>query len=188
MKLPKALLPSTACGSYKARYFLDGEHILATSIARHATLVPPRMKGKGYWDSLNLQGTRNDLGKVCLTLCNPMDCSLPGSSVHGIFQARILEWVAISSSRGSSQPRDQTQVFRIAGRCFKLCVTREAIRSLKFSFKGIHTHIPPKIWRHTLPHQCSFSVCTLKHGPEMGVFQSQLNQGKWLLYLSDLLS
>ena len=37
-----------------------------------------------------------------LTLCNPMDCSLPGSSVHGIFQARILEWVAISFSRGSS--------------------------------------------------------------------------------------
>ena len=42
----------------------------------------------------------------CLTLCNPMDCSLPGSSVHGIFQARIVEWIAISSSRGSSQPRD----------------------------------------------------------------------------------
>ena len=37
--------------------------------------------------------------KSCLTLCNPMDCNLPGSSVHGIFQARILEWVAISSSR-----------------------------------------------------------------------------------------
>ena len=46
--------------------------------------------------------------KSCLTLCNPMDCSPPGSSVHGIFQARILEWVAIFSSRGSSQPRDQT--------------------------------------------------------------------------------
>ena len=42
------------------------------------------------------------------TLCDPMDCSLPGSSVHGIFQARVLEWVAISFSRGSSQPRDQT--------------------------------------------------------------------------------
>ena len=41
-----------------------------------------------------------------LTLCNPMDCSLPDSSVRGISQARILEWVAISSSRGSSPPRD----------------------------------------------------------------------------------
>ena len=45
-----------------------------------------------------------------LTLCDPMDCSLPGSSVHGILQARILEWVAMSSSRRSSWPRDQTQV------------------------------------------------------------------------------
>ena len=46
--------------------------------------------------------------KSCLTLCNPMDCSPPGSSVHGIFQARILEWGAIFSSRGSSRPRDRT--------------------------------------------------------------------------------
>ena len=46
----------------------------------------------------------------CLTLCNPMDCSPPGSSVHGILQARILEWVAIPLSKGSSQPRDRTQI------------------------------------------------------------------------------
>ena len=46
----------------------------------------------------------------CLTLCNPMDCSPPGSSVHGIFQARILEWGAAFSSRGSSQSRDPTHV------------------------------------------------------------------------------
>ena len=44
-----------------------------------------------------------------LTLCNPTDCSPPGSSVHGILQARILEWIVISFFRGSSQPRDQTQ-------------------------------------------------------------------------------
>ena len=55
-----------------------------------------------------------------------MDCSLPGSPVHGILQARILEWVAISFSRGSSQPRDWTQVSCIAGRCFNLWATREA--------------------------------------------------------------
>ena len=48
--------------------------------------------------------------KSCLTLCDPMDHSLPGSSVHGISQARTLEWVVISFSRGSSQPRDQTHV------------------------------------------------------------------------------
>ena len=46
----------------------------------------------------------------CLTLCDPKDCRPPGSSVHGILQARILEWVAISYSRGSSWPRDQTRV------------------------------------------------------------------------------
>ena len=46
----------------------------------------------------------------CPNLCNPMDCSLPGSSVCGIFQARILEWVAMPSSRGSSWPRDRNQV------------------------------------------------------------------------------
>ena len=50
------------------------------------------------------------IARLCLTLCDPMDHSPAGSSVHGILQARILEWVAISFSRGSSQPKDQTQV------------------------------------------------------------------------------
>ena len=54
------------------------------------------------------------------TLSESMDCSPPGSSVHGILQARILEWVAMLSSRGSSQPRDQTQVSRIAGGFFTI--------------------------------------------------------------------
>ena len=53
--------------------------------------------------------------------------SLPGSSVHGIFQARVLEWVSISLSRGSSQPRDWTQVSRIAGRHFTIWATRELL-------------------------------------------------------------
>ena len=61
----------------------------------------------------------------CLTLCDPMECSLPGSSIHGILQARVLEWVAISFSRGSSRPRDQTRVSCIAGRCFTIWATRE---------------------------------------------------------------
>ena len=52
--------------------------------------------------------------------------SLSGSSIHGIFQARVLEWIAISFSRGSSRPRDQTRVSRIAGRRFTIWVTREA--------------------------------------------------------------
>ena len=54
----------------------------------------------------------------CLTLCDPINCSLPGSSVHRIRQVRILEWVAVAFSRGPSQPRDRTQVSCIAGRFF----------------------------------------------------------------------
>ena len=54
----------------------------------------------------------------CPTLCNPMNCSLPGASVYEILQARILEWVAIPFSRGSPHPRDQTQIFLIAGGFF----------------------------------------------------------------------
>jgi len=64
--------------------------------------------------------------QFCLTLCNPMDYSPPGSSVHGIFQARTLEWVAISCSRRSSWRRDQTRVSRIAGRFFPIWATSEA--------------------------------------------------------------
>ena len=59
----------------------------------------------------------------CLTLCNPMDCGPPGSSVHGILQARILEWVAIPFSRGSFRPRDRTWVSFIAGRFFTVWAT-----------------------------------------------------------------
>ena len=57
--------------------------------------------------------------KLWPSLCHPMDCSLPGSSVHGIFQARILEWVTISYSRGCSQSRDQTHIFYIS------CIVRQ---------------------------------------------------------------
>ena len=75
----------------------------------------------------------------CLTLCNPMDCSLPGSSVHGISQARILEWVAMSSSRGSSQPRNQTCVSYVSctGRqvfCFFVFLTTSATQEAPFCF------------------------------------------------------
>ena len=61
---------------------------------------------------------KSEVAQSCPTLCDPMDCSLPGSSIHGIFQARILEWVAISFSRGSSQPRDWSRVALMLGRHF----------------------------------------------------------------------
>ena len=66
-----------------------------------------------------MQGKKeSEAAQSCLTLCDPMDYSLPGFSIHGIFQARVLEWVAISFFRGSSWPRDQTWVSLIVGRCF----------------------------------------------------------------------
>ena len=69
----------------------------------------------------NIPNTKeNEVAQSCLTVCDPMDCNLPGSSIHGIFQARILEWVAISFSRRSSRPRDQTRVSRIVGGRFTI--------------------------------------------------------------------
>ena len=61
--------------------------------------------------------------QLCPTLCDPMGCKLPGSSVHGILQARILERIAIPFSRGSSGPRDFTRVSCIAGRFFTVWAT-----------------------------------------------------------------
>ena len=62
--------------------------------------------------------SESEVAQSCPTLCDPMDCSLSGSSVRGIFQARVLEWIAISFSRGYSRPRNRTLVSRIAGRRF----------------------------------------------------------------------
>ena len=67
----------------------------------------------------------SEVTQSCLTLCDPMVCSLPGSSVHGIFQSIVLEWIAISFSRGSSQPRNQTQISHTAGRFFTDWAMRE---------------------------------------------------------------
>ena len=76
---------------------------------------------------------------LCLNLCDPMDCSPPASSVHGIFfQARILEWVATSSSRRSDRPRDWTQVYCIAGRFF----TAESLSHWRSPWKFLNC--PPK--------------------------------------------
>ena len=70
--------------------------------------------------------SESEVAQSCPTLCDPRDCSLPGSSLYGILQARVLEWVAISFSRVSSRPRDWTRVSCIPGRRFNLWATREA--------------------------------------------------------------
>ena len=108
----------------------------------------------------------SEVAQSCPTLCDPMDCSLSGSSVHGIFQARVLEWIAISFSRGSFRPRNRTRVSRIAGRRFTVWATREGDSAL-----SEHTHIDylweeekktnTREWRQTIDKQgdCYQSIC-----------------------------
>ena len=80
-----------------------------------------------------LQYSGSEFAQSCPTLGDPRECSLPCFSIHGIFLARVLEWVAISFSRGSSWPRDRTQVSCIAGRHFTLWATRKALYSIYLS-------------------------------------------------------
>ena len=75
--------------------------------------------------------------QLCLTLCDPMECSLPGSSVHGIFQARMLEWVVIYYSRIYHRPRDQTQTLvspAVAGRLFTTVLPRNPFKNASEPF------------------------------------------------------
>ena len=75
----------------------------------------------------------SEVAQSCPTLCDPMDCNLPGSSIHRIFQAIALEWIAISFASGSSRPRDRTQVSRIVDRRFTVWATREQWVAIPFS-------------------------------------------------------
>ena len=104
-----------------------------------------------------------------------MDCIPPGSSVHGILQARILEWVAISFSRGSSRPRDGTQVSYIADEFFAILATREALQ----------VTTPPSISHLGEPPQGStLGLCsshTDRASPETR--ESVIQRIQWVLYL-----
>ena len=92
-----------------------------------------RSKNVCRWhDIIYIHKTLNEVTQSCPTLCDPIDGSLPGSSVHGIFQARVLEWVAISFSREFSQPRDQTRVSHTVSRRFTVWTTREADSTKKY--------------------------------------------------------
>ena len=92
-------------------------------------------------------------GWVCVcyysVMSDPMDCSPPGSSVHGILQARILEWVAIPFSRVSSWPRGQTQVSCISGRFFTVWVIWMIKKTQNSCFENRHLHV------HIVTKQCS---------------------------------
>ena len=87
--------------------------------------------------------SESEVAQSCLTLCDPMDYSLPGFSVYRIFQARVPEWVAISFSRGSSLPRDWTWVSHIAGRGFTLWAT--------VSTKRMWNGVWERFWRPCRP-------------------------------------
>ena len=91
------------------------------------------------------------VAQSCPTLCDPVDCSLPGSSVHGILQARVLEWVAISFSRESSWPRDLIWVSCTAGRFLTNWATREATNKRGHcteKFSGVWLFATPWIVAH----------------------------------------
>ena len=88
------------------------------SVRKRNLVICDNMDRSRKWKTLG--------AKLCLTLCDPMNCSPPGFSVRGILQARILEWVAMSSSRGSSQARDWTQISCSASRLFAAWTKREA--------------------------------------------------------------
>ena len=111
------LMPSRALwGSWAWRLFLSPISCRQDS-SLHDLLWVPKVKMK--W---------SEVAQLCLTLCDPVDCSLPGSSIQGIFQARVLEWVAISFSKWSSQPRDWTQVSSIVGWRFTVWASREVLQ------------------------------------------------------------
>ena len=95
------------------------------------------------------------VAQSCPTFWDPMDCSLSGSSVHGLLQARILEWVAIPFSRRSSQPRDWPRISHIAGRFFTIWATREAHNNL---------NIPKSIQLNIKGYLSCFQLCYYENG------------------------
>ena len=99
--------------------------------------------------------------QLCPTLCDPMDGSLPSSSVHGIFQTRTLEWVATSLSSGSSWPRDWTHISCIAGRfftCWVISIAHKKIFPIGFLCPQLHhTWGSKKSWQ-----QCMISLVVIR--------------------------
>ena len=108
----------------------------------------------------------------CPTLSDPMVCSPPGSSVHGIFQARILKWVAISFSRRSSRPRDWTRISCTVGRFFTNWVTRKPSVGLLPCRKGKKKKRERERERGRMVSSPSFRSTTFPQGPLLAEFNS----------------
>ena len=128
--------------------------------------------------------SESEVTQSCPTLCNPMNCSLPGFSVHGIFQARVLEWVAISFSRGSSQTRDRTRVSHTAGRHFTIWATREAHFLLKLGTKRtVDISSPPQMMPDHIKDNCiTLTSDLLKNDmwPDLYQWNKRFPQSLWL--------
>ena len=190
--ISSSVVPFPSCPqSFPASGFFQMSQLFAsggqsTGVSASTSVLPMNIQG---WFPLGWTGlvssqskglssilTRKwgEVAQLCPTLCDPMDCNLPGSSVHGIFQARVLEWVAISFSRGSFWLRDWTQVSHIAGRLYRLshqgsltCHNISQIRKIQgvYSPKKIlficDSRSPSKCYKHMLEiiiHFCEWNT------------------------------
>ena len=130
----------------------------------------------------SISNSESEVAQSCPTLCDPVDCSLPGSSVHGILQARVLEWVTISFSRGSSQPRDRTQVSGIPGRHFNLWATFEWLLISWISKMFYHQIVSKTIYKliKTLLTP-TLSYCSMQSIWKVKALGSTENVGEYVL-------
>ena len=153
--------------------------VISCVVGRGCLLWPVHSLGKTLipfaWFILHSKVKVSEVARSCLTLCDPMDCSLPGSSVHGIFQAIVLEWTAISFSSGSSQPRDRTQVSCVVDRRFTLWATTCLFLQVSLDFLLVHSSlIHAMIWgwwagKHHYSHHTVPEIQTRKASRDMRV-------------------
>ena len=178
--------------TYSGPYFVSSlQTLLETKIIQNLINTGKSLKGES-WCCL--------IAKLCLNnFCNPMDCNPPDSSVHGISQARILEWVAISFSRGSSRPRDWTCVSCIGRQILYCWGTREAQRKKVLTQKTISKRkffcaSYSSLFRHVLvplPIYClylcliykvkyhDFSTCIMNFQPQICLLRCLLGFCSW---------
>ena len=129
VSIPELKVLHSWLDSFTTRYFLkllEESFVSCLVLSALCTIVcgiSIRWPTEGHY--IFFSESESEVTQSCPTLCYPMDCSLPGFSVHGIFQARLLEWVAISFSRRSLWPRNWTRVSCIVGRCSTVWATRD---------------------------------------------------------------
>ena len=116
------------------------------------------------WTIINMSKSKSEVAQSCPTLCDPMDCSLPGSSVQGIFQAIVLEWIAIFFSRGSSLPRDRIRVPCIVDRRSTFWATRELSNYHTIALISHASKVMPKILQASLQQYVNHELPDVQSG------------------------